>query len=317
MHFGLIGSIFTSVKVLLATDGSIEADLAEVLLSRLPLAKPTVMVAMVVHTPMAVPLAPLGGGEFIVDSFRIEREIAERTVESVAERVRASGADTDALVVQGDTATELLDLIHRVGFDLVASGTSMESTLRAFFLGSVSRKLALYSECSTLVARHFRHEQAEGSAERLSTKAKLDLLVAVDGTPGSASSVDSLSALRDRRFGTVTVLSVAPAGSLPANAVVPADIGDLSSEASPFAELAASTASSIEGCADRVEAVVASGRPSEEIGKVAEARDVDLIVMGATRHGAIERLILGSCAYETVASAPCSVLVLRKPIAFV
>ena len=274
------------------------------------------MVAMVVHTPMAVPMAPLGGGEFIVDSFRIERVIAERTVDCVAERVRATGAEANPLVVQGDTASELLDLIHRADFDLVASGTSMESTLKAFFLGSVSRKLTLYSECSALVARPFRHEQKEGSAERLRTKPKLDLLIAVDGSPGSASTVESLANLTSSPFRTVHVVSVAPAGALPNNDRISAETDNLSAEAQPFADIAKAAASQIQACADHVEAHVACGRPSPEIVRAAEEEDIDLIVMGATRHGAIERLLLGSCAYETVAGAPCSVLVLRRPIAF-
>lgn len=304
------------MKVLLATDGSIEADLAEVVLGRLPLPDPEVMVAMVVHAPAAIPMTPISGSEFIVDTFRIERDIAERTVETVTSRLEGCGCKAHPFVVQGDTATELLDLVHQANFELVASGTSMDSAVKAFFLGSVSRKLALYSECSVLVARHFRHEQADGSAARLKSKAKLDVLVAVDGSAGSQSSVDSLSALETSRFGRVIVVSVGPPGSLPLDTPVPAETDALDPDARRFADIAHDVATQIARCGDSVEAVVASGRPSAEIVRLAEQEDVDLIVMGATRHGAIERLILGSCAYETVTNAPCSVLVLRKPMAF-
>ena len=52
------------------------------------------------------------------------------------------------------------------------------------------------------------------------------------------------------------------------------------------------------------------GSPADRI--VDRAAGVDLIVMGATRKGTIERLLLGSTTQKVVAEAPCPVLTVHS-----
>ena len=59
------------------------------------------------------------------------------------------------------------------------------------------------------------------------------------------------------------------------------------------------------------EAVVLSGSPADEILKVAEKEDVDLIVMGTKGRTGTKRL-LGSVAVSVISHAPCPVLTIRK-----
>jgi nucleotide-binding universal stress UspA family protein len=47
------------------------------------------------------------------------------------------------------------------------------------------------------------------------------------------------------------------------------------------------------------------------LSEAARQAEADLIVVGATRHGTLERFLIGSVSYELVTEAPCSVLVVR------
>ena len=61
----------------------------------------------------------------------------------------------------------------------------------------------------------------------------------------------------------------------------------------------------------RFEQVPRLGNPADEIRKVAETHEADLIVTGATGLGAIGRFFLGSVSTRVVQHATCSVLVVR------
>lgn len=56
---------------------------------------------------------------------------------------------------------------------------------------------------------------------------------------------------------------------------------------------------------------VESGHPADEIVRVAQERDVDLIVMGTHGRTGLAHVLLGSVAEKVVRTAPCSVLVVR------
>jgi nucleotide-binding universal stress UspA family protein len=60
------------------------------------------------------------------------------------------------------------------------------------------------------------------------------------------------------------------------------------------------------------ETIVAEGRPAEQIIKTARKTDTDLIILGGSGEtGRLERLIVGSTAEQVLASATCSVLLIR------
>jgi nucleotide-binding universal stress UspA family protein len=61
----------------------------------------------------------------------------------------------------------------------------------------------------------------------------------------------------------------------------------------------------------RTTSVVAQGNPSETILNEAEARAIDLIVLGAVGHSNIDRMLLGSVSDFVATHAHCSVLVVR------
>jgi nucleotide-binding universal stress UspA family protein len=63
----------------------------------------------------------------------------------------------------------------------------------------------------------------------------------------------------------------------------------------------------------RPEYVMRIGVPAEEIVRYADARDVDLIVMGTHGRSGVAHLLMGSVAEHVVRAAPCPVLLVRHP----
>lgn len=312
------------MRVIIATDGSIEAEIAEMALSRLPFPKDTsYTVAMVSHTPIMAAANPIPGltiaaGERnATDAARIAKNVACQTTERVAQRLRDKGLNAEALVLQGPSARTLIDLANEQKADVIVAGCGVTGTLEAFFLGSVSRKLVLYSDASVLIGRHYADSPAEGSYTVLTAKPKLDLVVAVDGSPGSNLAVESLAALAEPVFGYVHVLAVEPSIYVGPGVEVAANFNGEEDRLTRAQALANHVAAKIARCAGSVEPVTAFGRASREICRIAAEKHADLIMMGANRHGALDRFLVGSCAYETATAAPCSVLILRDKLPMV
>jgi nucleotide-binding universal stress UspA family protein len=61
-----------------------------------------------------------------------------------------------------------------------------------------------------------------------------------------------------------------------------------------------------------VDTVLLAGRPAHEIVALAEARGIDLVVVGTHGRTGLRRAVLGSVAEHVVRSAPCPVLVFRR-----
>jgi nucleotide-binding universal stress UspA family protein len=60
--------------------------------------------------------------------------------------------------------------------------------------------------------------------------------------------------------------------------------------------------------APELEILVTAGTPAREIVHTARARSADLIVMGVTGRGAIDRALLGSTTFQVVRHATCPVI---------
>ena len=66
-----------------------------------------------------------------------------------------------------------------------------------------------------------------------------------------------------------------------------------------------------EGLDVKITTKIAQGSPAKTILEVAEAEDVDLIVIGSSGKSGIDILLMGSVADKVVRSAKCSVLVVH------
>jgi nucleotide-binding universal stress UspA family protein len=64
----------------------------------------------------------------------------------------------------------------------------------------------------------------------------------------------------------------------------------------------------------RPEYVLRIGAPADQIVHYAEARDIDLIVMGTHGRSGVTHMVMGSVAEKVVRAAPCPVVTVRHPL---
>ncbi len=305
------------MNIVLGSDGSIEADIASAILKKLPIPKDgrfTVAMATAPPATIGMALAPehsVDAYEVAADAWKIQRQIAEQTVANLSTRLNEAGLTAAPRVLEGEAGAELLTLAKDIQAEVVAIGSGANNRLTAFLLGSVSRKLLLYSDSSILIGRRMEAADHEGTYARLRRKEKLDVLIAYDGTPGAELAIQSLSRLKRPVFGKITVLTIND--RIPPFGLEGAEAEEATCD---LVKIASGARDRIAVASDTVEIAVGHGIPSQVIASKAKELDVDIIVMGANRHGIMERLIIGSCSYETMLAAPCSVLILRQSLPF-
>ncbi len=152
-------------RVLLVTDGSPSSRNAVRYLGRFPL--PTGIDLRVMHVlpPLISPviMEPYFGGRDTYlptpapeEEHRIlaaqEREgkvLLDRTCESLSK----SGLNASPVLVRGDAATEIIAYAKEEQVDLIAAGSRGLNQFQGWLMGSVSRKLVHYSDCSVLVVK--------------------------------------------------------------------------------------------------------------------------------------------------------------------
>lgn len=302
------------MRVVLATDGSAHSRIAEETLASLQGLKSAQwdVVSVAVPLPTSIPSFE-GGSEYLGDelsqAWDTIRKSHLETAEQVAGRLKDKGFDATPHLLEGEPARTILDYCAKVESDLVAIGSRGMGAFMGFLLGSTARALVSQAHCSVLIGHTKRGYDPDRRAQDLASKSKLNVLVAADGSAGSNQALDFLLGLG--AFGTGTVVCVEPLSVLPLG-LNPAEFGAVyrydPERAMQIAEHAAQRLTQV---CDSVVPLAELGRPGSVLVEKAEATDSDLIVLGATRHGFLERFLLGSVSYEVATDATVPVLVVR------
>lgn len=98
----------------------------------------------------------------------------------------------------------------------------------------------------------------------------------------------------------------------PAVAYPPEVVQDLTRH---HAELAEAARAELAAAGITAEARVLTGDPREVLVDVARSEGADLVVMGSHGRTGFAKLVLGSVAAHVVGHAPCSVMVIKRPLA--
>jgi len=153
-------------RILLATDGSPYSQRAVEFLGRFPL--PAGADVRVMHVlpppPFPVIVSEVGyvGPPLVQPLPFLEESIAQRAKEEqegqawlkrAVKTLRASGIAAMSVLRRGDAATEIIEYVKEQQVDLIVTGSRGLSRIKAWLLGSVSRKLVHYSGCSVLIVK--------------------------------------------------------------------------------------------------------------------------------------------------------------------
>jgi nucleotide-binding universal stress UspA family protein len=241
------------------------------------------------------------------------REEAAKELERRAAASRGEGIALEARLGEGDAAREIQAVADALPADLVVMGTHGRGGFERLLLGSVTEKVLRLAPCPVLVV---------GSADALDSEQPLfrRILCAADLAQGAEAVLDTALSVAAESLAPITLLHVVDRlpGLGASGPTAPARIR------SPVTELAALQARLLDEAREQlIEAArpahefaevserVETGKAWQEILRVAEEIQADLIVVGSRSQAGLARLFLGSTANQVVRQAACPVLVVR------
>jgi nucleotide-binding universal stress UspA family protein len=158
-------------RILLVTDGSSFSIKATEYLARFPI--PLEAKVEVMHVLPPLPLTP--SSEFYARTYPLAPEVlpvypkeptseelewqaeeekhGKLTLEQSVEMLHSGGIESSQVMVRGDAAKEIIEYAKEHHINLIVSGSRGLSQFKGWLLGSVSRKLVHYSDCSVLVVK--------------------------------------------------------------------------------------------------------------------------------------------------------------------
>jgi len=151
-------------RILLVTDGSIYSQYAARYLGKFPLpARAEVQVMHVIPPPQPLLLMEpqLGGWQTVylpppLDDSASQKKAEQRghaLLKRACDLLQRHGISSTPSLKRGDAATEIIDYVKANKIDLIVAGSRGRGQFASWWMGSVSRKLVHYSNCSVLVVR--------------------------------------------------------------------------------------------------------------------------------------------------------------------
>jgi nucleotide-binding universal stress UspA family protein len=287
------------MRVLLASDGSDEARRATRWLRDLPLPSDTKICVLVVATLTRPPR----DGQSLKQLRQDVLAAARRAGASTATILQPRWSEIEVVVVLGDPTVEIVHSAEHTPVDMIVLGARGLTRRERWRLGSTSLTVARYAPCPVLVVRG-----RTGRVRRL--------LVGVDGSEAARAALRFVRIVRRPDDVHVDLLHVRPApmaagGRRRRRSAADPEPGQDPRPADADAVLADGAA--VLGETGRpVERLVSEGDPAREIVRIAEDRDVDLVVVGARGLGTLERLLLGSVSEAVLHHAGRPVLIVRE-----
>ena len=181
---------------------------------------------------------------------------------------------------EGGAADEILKEAGHGGFDLILAGSRGHEGSATYFVGSTALRVAEFAPCSVMIAKNIGKDQ--------------NFLVCTDGSQLAEKAELFSARIAEALHARVTILSVAP-----------------DEERQKAAQEQVRRAEMILAqLGIQAEVKMRIGRPSEEI--INEAKDHDIVVMGASGSSAVKRFFLGSVPLKVIEYGECPVLLVRE-----
>ena len=232
------------------------------------------------------------------------RTALERDLRRVLTARRASDVKVEIFMRKGKVVQEILAQAKASRSDLVVIGSHGRGGVQRLVLGSVAEKVLRLATCPVLTVR---------SGVRLARRSRSPfetILCPTDFSVAANKAVAYAKRLAQEADAKLIVMSAVewPFGEAVMSGAVAELRKSIESNASEaLTRLLPRPAAN----GPRAQAIVAIGKASAAIIKVARARSVDLIVMGVSGRGALDVALLGSTTHHVIREGAWPVLTVR------
>ncbi len=309
------------MKILLATDGSDNANASIDYLLSFPLPQGSEIILLTVidkEVYQSKKKADLNAEQLALlhQTKQLLRDNARQLLAADAQRLAQAGRSCTSLIRTGHPAREIVRIAKKRDVDLVVVGSHGLGRIKRFLLGSISDQVLAYAPCSVLIVKT---EQAQtitdSSAPQVTpaeSKEPLRLLLAYDDSDPARHAVEFCAALPLDDKVEIIALTVLPLMTL-YRQDIKQRLSWVWKEKKKLAE------KSLERLVNEVKwgtshvaiQLREATDVSQEILDMADQSQSNLIVLGHKGKGAIEKFLLGSVTSRIAHHASCSVLAVR------
>lgn len=217
------------------------------------------------------------------------------------------GVDTERVLVDGEPASEIAQGAVDHGADLITVVMRDRNRLSRAFGGSIAEDIVAEAPCAVLCVRPPQRDFVEQQDEQTQIKLKR-VLLATNFRPSSAAATQLATQIANHLGAELHLVYVIGDYFEQISAIFPeGGLAALTRLRSYVQERLAQVSRT--GNADAA-THIAEGRPYQEIVKLADTIEADLIVVGTAVHGSLfgSSQVLGSEIERVIRNAPCPVL---------
>jgi nucleotide-binding universal stress UspA family protein len=234
--------------------------------------------------------------------------VQDAVVDFVAKTANDVAPDIRMVSTTGAVVETIIEQAERESCDLIIMGTHGRSRISRVLLGSVTECVLREARCPVMTIPAIAGTPANGERELFDP-----ILCPSDFSPSCSKALKLVLSIREHADARLILLHVlqGPAfadGALPLPVVAEIDADDWRREALARLEHGLPEDARSRG---RHQALVMSGRPSENILRIAQEEHAGLIIMGVQSRGTIDRLLFESTTREVIHAAQCPVLSIR------
>ena len=247
-------------------------------------------------------------------SLKRAKDAAETQLKEAGRKLCGGGWAMEEDVILGRARREIAKSAASWKADLVVVGSNGAGALTRLLLGSTARAVLRHAPCAVEIVR----PQADGAKATLEKGMKV--LVATDGSDYSLAALESVASRPWPEGSTFKIISIPepfmPLGEFPQFELK--EIEDLNTAALKDAKRYADTGAQIlkkAGFEASTETPLPRDSDAREIVKEAERWHARMIVLGSHGRRGFDRLTLASVSEHVALHAPCSVEVIRGPLA--
>ena len=232
------------------------------------------------------------------------RTTLERDLRRVLTARRASDVKVEISLRNGNVVQEILAQAKTSRPDLMVIGSHGRGGIQRLVLGSVAEKVLRLARCPALTVRR---------GVRLVRRSRSPFATILCPTDFSAAANKAVAYAKrlaqeaDAKLILMTAVEWPFGDEVTSGAVAELQKSIASNASDALTRLLPRPASN----GPRAQAIVAVGKASAAIVKVARARSVDLIVMGVSGRGALDVAILGSTTHHVIREGAWPVLTVR------